>query len=85
MLNAITKVFGATKARVSSVFITGVDSIVQPLSDIHRQLEDHASAALSQAAKKRAQIWALEEEVDTLLSESSRALSIAGNIKGVLE
>lgn len=85
MLNSITKVFGATKARLSSVFITGVDSIVQPLSDIHRQLEDHASTALSQAAQKRAQIWALEEEVDALLSESSRALSIAGNIKGILE
>ena len=85
MLSVITKVFGATKARVSSVFVTGVDSIVQPLSDIHRQLEAHASAALSHASQKRTQIWALEDEVDALEEEASRALSIAGNIKGVLE
>ena len=85
MPNLFLKAFGATKARVSSVFVTGVDGIVQPLSDIHRQLEDHASAALIHASQKRTQIWALEDEIDDLFKEAQRATTIAGNIKGVLE
>ena len=77
ILNSATVADGTTGS-------LSIDSLVSPITSISGKLRDVSKAKADEAARKEAEIAALQQQVRDLLDESDRAYRIAEQLDGLV-
>lgn len=84
MNKTLSNILNSAGLSAGTVGGLSIDSIVSPITSISGKLRDVSKAKADEAARKEAEIAALQQQVRDLLDESDRAYRIAEQLDGLV-